>query len=295
MSTEPTRPTALAILGDGYTITVTLAAEQQKQTIIEASRRVVAVIDQDSCDLANARIKALASVRNAVEKSRTEVKAPVIELGRKIDGIAKDFVADVIAEESRLSALVAEYAREVQRKAREEREAAERERQRIEREEHERKMEALRAEQEAERRRMQAEREAHEAEMARLAAARNADAEAQAAAEAAAAEARRAQEEATRRAQEAQAEQERAAREAAERAAAVAVPAAPALPTGVTETVDFLVEDIATFYSKFPQLCEVTVKRAEVLKQIKKSLAKNGKLPTVPGLKIFQNLKPKAR
>jgi chromosome segregation ATPase len=292
---EPTKPTALAILGDGYTITVTPAAEQQKQTIIEAARRVVAVTDQDTCDLANARIKALASVRNAVEKSRTEVKAPVIELGRKIDGIAKDFVSDVIAEESRLSALVADYAREVQRKAREEREAAERERQRIEREEHERKMEALRAEQEAERKRMQAEREAHEAEMARLAAERNADAEAQARAEAAAAEARRAQEEATRRAQEAQAEQERAAREAAERAAAVAVPATPALPTGVKEEVDFLVEDIAAFYTKFPQFCEVTVKRAEVLKQIKKSLAKNGVLPKVPGLKIFQNIKPKAR
>jgi hypothetical protein len=230
---ETTKPTALAILGDGYTITVTPAAEQQKQTIIEAARRVVAVTDQDTCDLANARIKALASVRNVVEKSRTEVKAPVIELGRKIDGIAKDFVADVIAEESRLSELVTGYAREVQRKAR----------------------------------------------------------EAQAAAEA-----QRKQEEAARRAQEAQPEQERAAPEAeAPVAAAVALPAVPALPTGVTETVDFLVEDIAAFYAKFPQLCEVTVKRAEVLKQIKRSLAKNGKLPTVPGLKIFQNIKPKAR
>ncbi len=293
---ETTKPTALAILGDGYTITVTPAAEQQKQTIIEAARRVVAVTDQDTCDLANARIKALASVRNVVEKSRTEVKAPVIELGRKIDGIAKDFVADVIAEESRLSALVADYAREVQRKAREEREAAERERQRIERIEHERKMDALRAEQEAERQRMQAEREAHLAEMQRLEAARNADAQAQFDAQQRAEAARRQQEEATRRAQEAQAEQERATREAAEQAAAVQyVPATPALPTGVTETVDFLVEDIAAFYAKFPQLCEVTVKRAEVLKQIKKSLAKNGKLPTVPGLKIFQNIKPKAR
>jgi hypothetical protein len=292
---EPTKPTALAILGEGYTITVTPAAEEQKKTIIEAARRVVAVTDQDTCDLANARIKALASVRNAVEKSRTEVKAPVIELGRKIDGIAKDFISDVITEESRLSALVADYAREVQRKAREEREAAERERQRIEREEHERKMEALRAEQEAERQRMQAEREAHERKMEALRAEQNADAEAQARAEAAAAEARRQQEEATRRAQEAQAEQERATREAAERAAAVAVPATPSLPTGVTETVDFTVEDAAEFYANFPQFCEITVKRAEVLKQIKKSLAKNGVLPKVPGLKIFQNIKPKSR
>jgi hypothetical protein len=295
MSTETTKPTAIAILGEGYTITVTPAAEQQKQVILDAARRIVAVTDQDSCDIAQARMKGLASIRTAVEASRTEVKKPVLELGRHIDGIAKDFVADVVLEEARLSGLVTEYAREQQRKQREAREAAERERQRIEREEHERKMAALREQQEAERQRMAAEREAHEAEMARLNAARQQDAAAQAEAEARAAQARREQEEATRRAQEAQAEQERAAAEAAAATAQAALPALPALPAGVKEEIDFEVTDPAAFYAAFPQFCEITVKRAPVLAALKKSFAKKGALPEVAGLRVFQNLKPKGR
>lgn len=292
---EPTKPSAIAILGEGYTITVTPAAVQQRDTIVEAAKRIVAVTDQDTLDIANTRLRGLASVRNAVEKSRTEVKKPVIDLGRQIDGIAKDFVAEVVSEEARLSGLINEYAREQQRIAREAREAAERERQRIEREEHERRMEALRAEQEAERQRMAAEREAHEAEMQRLAAARNADAQAQAEAEARAAEARRAQEEATRRAQEAQAEQERAAAEAAAKAEQVAAVAVPALPDGVREEIDFVVVDIHAFAAKFPTLVTITPKRADVLAAIKKAYARDGKLPQPAGLRVFQNLKPKAR
>lgn len=292
----PAKPTAIAILGEGYTISVTPAAEQQKQIVLEAARKVVAVTDQDSCDIAQARMKGLAAIRNAVEASRKEVKKPVLDLGTKIDGIAKEFVADVVFEESRLSTLVADYAREQQRIAREAREAAERERQRIEREEHEQKMAALRAEQEAERQRMAAERAAHEAEMQRLAAERNADAAAQAEAEAKAAQARREQEEATRRAQAAQAEQERAAAVAARAAEqAAAQVAIPALPTGVSETIDYEVVDIHAFAAAFPQLVTITPKRAEILAALKRSHAKKGVLPQPAGLRVFQNLKPRSR
>lgn len=121
---EPTRPTAIAILGEGYTIAIAPEATSMRDTIIEAARRVVAVTDQDSCDIAQARLKGLAAIRNSVEASRTEVKKPVLELGRKIDGLAKDFVADVITEEARLSILVTDYAREQQRIARVAREKA---------------------------------------------------------------------------------------------------------------------------------------------------------------------------
>jgi hypothetical protein len=291
--------TALAILGDGYQIAITPEAEQQKRTILEAARRVVAVTDQDTCDLAQSRLRSLGSVRTAVESSRKQVKAPVLELGKRIDGIAAEFVADVITEETRLSGLVAEYAREVQRKAREEREAAERERLRIEREEHERKLAAMRAEQEAERQRMEAERAAHAAEMERLRAARAQDAEAEAEArkreEAAAAaqlEAAAKAEAARIAAEEAQAKAERERQEAEARAAAAV--AAP-VPQGVSEEIDFEVTDILAFVAKFPQLCRIEPKRAEILAALKKSFAAKGKLPDVPGLRVFQNLKVKGR
>lgn len=269
---------ALAILGDGYKITITPEAEAQKKTIIDAARRVVAVTDQDSCDLAQARLKALGSVRTAVEKSRTDVKAPVIALGREIDGIAKDFVAEVITEEARLSGLVNEFAREQQRIAREAAAAAERERQRIERERHEAEMKAL--------------LEQHEAEMARLRAARESNAAAEAEAREREEAARRQQEEAAQRAREARRRAEAESRELAEReAAANAAIVTTQLPAGVKEQIDFEVTDIHVFAAKFPQLVTITPKRADILAALKKSFAKNEKLPDVPGLRVFQNLK----
>lgn len=289
--------TALAILGDGYQIQITPEAEKQKATIIQAARAVVAVTDADSCDIAQSRLRSLASVRTAVESSRKQVKAPVIDLGKRIDGIAADFVADVVAEEARLSGLVTEYAREQQRIKREAELAAERERQRIERERHEAEMAAQREAARIERERQAAEKAAHEAEIARLKAEAAQSEEGQRAARVAQEKALAAQREAEARAEAArrQAEADAAAareREEAARIAADAAVAAPA-PAGVKEEIDYEVEDILAFVAKFPQLCRIEPKRAEILAALKKSFARNGKLPDVAGLRVFQNLKVK--
>lgn len=288
---------ALAILGDGYQIKITPEAEKQKATILSAARAVVAVTDPDSCDIAQSRLRSLASVRTAVESSRKIVKAPVIDLGKRIDGIAADFVADVVAEEARLSGLVTEYAREQQRIKREAELAAEQERQRIERERHEAEMAAQREAARIERERQAAEKAAHEAEIARLKAEAAQSEEGQRAARMAQEKALAAQREAEARAEAArrQAESDAAAareREEAARIAAVAVIAAPA-PAGVKEEIDFEVEDILAFVAKFPQLCRIEPKRADVLAALKKSFERNGKLPDVAGLRVFQNLKVK--
>jgi chromosome segregation ATPase len=289
--------TALAILGDGYQIQITPEAEKQKATIINAARAVVAVTDADSCDIAQSRLRSLASVRTAVESSRKQVKAPVIDLGKKIDGIAADFVAEVIAEEARLSGLVTEYAREQQRIKREVELALEQERQRIERERHDAEMAAQREAARIERERQAAERAAHEAEIARLKAEAAQSEEGQRAAREAQEKALAAQREAEARADAArrQAEADAAAareREEAARIAAAEAVAAPA-PAGVKEEIDFVVEDILAFVAKFPQLCRIEPKRAEVLAALKKSFARNGKLPEVAGLRVFQSLKVK--
>jgi len=290
---------ALAILGDGYQIQITPEAEKQKATIINAARAVVAVTDADSCDIAQSRLRSLASVRTAVESSRKLVKAPVIDLGKRIDGIAADFVAEVIAEEARLSGLVTEYAREQQRIKREAELAAEQERQRVERERHEAEMASQREAAKIERERQAAEKAAHEAEIARLKAEAAHSEEGQRAAREAQEKALAAQREAEARAEAArrQAEADAAAareREEAARIAAAEAVAAPA-PAGIREEIDFDVEDILAFVAKFPQLCRIEPKRAEVLAALKKSFERNGKLPEVAGLRVFQNLKIKAR
>ena len=289
--------TALAILGDGYQIQITPEAEKQKATILSAARAVVAVTDPDSCDIAQSRLRSLASVRTAVESSRKIVKAPVIDLGKRIDGIAADFVSDVVAEEARLSGLVTEYAREQQRIKREAELAAEQERQRVERERHEAEMAAQREAARIERERQSAEKAAHEAEISRLKAEAAQSEEGQRAAREAQEKALAAQREAEARAEAArrQAEADAAAareREEAARIAAAAVIAAPA-PAGVREEIDFEVEDILAFVAKFPQLCRIEPKRADVLAALKKSFERNGKLPEVAGLRVFRNLKVK--
>lgn len=288
---------ALAILGDGYQIQIAPEAEKQKATILTAARAVVAVTDTDSCDIAQSRLRSLASVRTAVESSRKQVKAPVIDLGKRIDGIAADFVADVVAEEARLSGLVTEYAREQQRIKREAELVAEQERQRVEKERHEAEMAVQREAARIERERQAAEKAAHEAEIARLKAEAAQSEEGQKAAREAQEKALAAQREAEARAEAArrQAEADAAAareREEAARIAAAAVIAAPA-PAGVKEEIDYEVEDILAFVAKFPQLCRIEPKRADVLAALKKSFERNGKLPDVAGLRVFQNLKVK--
>jgi hypothetical protein len=286
---------ALTILGDGYNIAISPEAEQQKQTILHEARAVLAVTDSDSCDIAQARIKGLAAMRIAVDKSREIVKRPVIELGRTIDGIARDFAAEVIAEEARLTGLVNEYAREQQRIAREAAAKAEAERQRIEREEHEKRMAALRAEQEAERQRMEAERQKHEAEMAKLRAARQADAQAEAEARQREEAAAQAQREAAARADAARLQAEQAAAEARRQEEAARAVVAPMMPNGAKEEIDFEVVDIVAFATKFPQLVMFIPKRANILAALKKSFDRNGKLPEVEGLRVFQNLRVRTR
>ena len=292
--------TALAILGDGYQIAITPAAEEQKRTIVEAARAVVAVTDLPTCDLAQSRLKSLATIRMSVESSRKLVKAPVIDLGKRIDGIAADFVAEVIAEESRLSGLVAEFAREQQRIQREREMEAERERQRVEREHHEAEMAAQREAARIERERQAAEKAAHEAEIARLKAEAAQSEEGQKAAREAQEKAVAAQREAEARAEaarrqaesDAEAARRREAEAEATRQSALAV---QTVPDGVKEEIDFEVVDILAFVAKFPQLCRIEPKRADVLAALKKSFDRHGKLPDVPGLRVFRNMKVKGR
>lgn len=295
MSTDITETNALVILGDGYQLSVSPSAEEQKRSILARTAAILTVIDKPSLEAAQRELTTLGIMRNWVEKGRKAVKAPVIDLGKQIDQTAKDFLGDIITEEARLSGLATEYVREEQRKAREAAEAAERERQRIAREEHERQMAEMRKQREADEARMKAEREALEAERRELAAERAKD-------EAAAEQARRDAAAAAERARLAEQEKQEAIRREQEaleasRRQQQAVTASVAAPdlAGVSEVIDFEVVDIAAFYAKFPQLCEITVKRAEILAALKKSEAKNGKLPDVPGLRVFKNTKVRGR
>jgi hypothetical protein len=146
----------LILSGSGYELQIAPEAQAEKATLLKHSALIVTVADAPSAEAARLQVKKLAAMRNLVEKSRKLVKEPVLEVGRDIDAKAKDFVAEIDAEERRVSGLIANHAAEVQRAA----EAAARERQRIERERIAAEQEAARAA--AESARIEAERIAKE-------------------------------------------------------------------------------------------------------------------------------------
>ena len=102
------------------------ATERRDDLIITAST-IDKISDPIDADGAAAILRELQDLLKAVESSRGEVKAPVLELSRKIDATAKTFCAPLEEEKTRLSRLLGAYqqaerdkAAEAMRKAQEE-------------------------------------------------------------------------------------------------------------------------------------------------------------------------------
>lgn len=210
-----------------------------------------------------------------VESGRKEVKAPVLDVGRKIDTTAEEFSAPLAVAQKALQTVLTKDADEQARIARE----AEAKRQA-----------ELRRQQEEERaRQAELDRQAREAEQARTAAER-------AAREAQNAEARAAAQEAARKAAEEAAalatqKEKEAAAAKLEQAELMRVSVAPAKATGTTVRTPwtFDVVDIRELLKSNPDLVELTVKRADVLALIRAGTRE------IPGLVIRQETTVNAR
>lgn len=232
----------LILAGEGYQLAIAPEAEQLKADLLTRASAITRVSGPDENEAARAEIKALAAMRNQVEKSRKAVKEPVLQVGRDIDAKAKDFVGAIEFEEKRISGLVGDYAAEVER----------------ERQQALREMEAKRQAEEKARR--EEEEKARAAEAARIAAeqaAWEATDEAQAAK---AAEAARIAEE------QAKAAAEEKARLEAEASKPIL---APAKAEGVKFVLDYEVSDITRLYHSRPEFVKLEAKRAEILAWLK--------------------------
>lgn len=293
MSTTAITPdSALILSGEGYSLEIAEDAASRKDELIAAASTVTEVTDKASSELALSQIRDLAAMRNLVEKSRKEIKAPVLEVGKTIDAKAKEFVATIEEHEKRLKKLSGDYAAKVLQAQQEE----------------------ARKRREAEEQRIKAEREA--AEKVRLAeeAAAKAKAEQEAAEKAKEAAFWEDDEAETKKAEEAEAkakalaeeqrlaaeklaEEQRIAAEksaAEERARALQVVEEPS--SKVKMVPDFTVDDADLVYVTLPHLCKVEVKRKETLQLITDYMDRNnGELPTITGLTITKTAKVATR
>lgn len=120
------------------------AAFARRDAILVAARRVEAVGDAMEAEEAADALRALSGLCKEVEAIRKEIKAPVLELGKKIDAIASDFIGSVSTEKARLETALGTYQAAELRKADAARRAAQEEADRLARE-------AAKAQREAER------------------------------------------------------------------------------------------------------------------------------------------------
>ena len=77
-------------------------------------QEITSVTDLDNAARALTSIKALTK---SIEDSRKQVKAPVLDVGRQIDAIAKDYLTPLEVEAKRLSVMVGSYQEAERRKA----------------------------------------------------------------------------------------------------------------------------------------------------------------------------------
>jgi len=218
--------------------------------------------------VANA-IRELQSLSKETEASRKQVKEPVLELGKRIDSAAKDFIGPVETELVRLRGLLNGYQ-------------AEQERQR--REAEARRQAEIQAAQEAE------EKARREAEAVRLAAEKEAAAKAEQAKQEddpfAAAEAEAARVAAAEAAQR-QVEQAKAAAVATVKAVTVQTASAIARAiegVHVRRSPDFNVTDAGKLALIRPDLVTITPKRAEILAEMRRLKEWEGERQLCDGL-----------
>jgi hypothetical protein len=103
----------MILKGEGYALTITPEAQLQKERILRESSQVTVVSSNDESADAAFEMRKLAKMRILVEKSRKEIKEPVVRIGKEIDQAAAEFLLEIDAEENRIRKLIGDHATEV--------------------------------------------------------------------------------------------------------------------------------------------------------------------------------------
>jgi hypothetical protein len=233
-------------------IEINKEAQALKNSALDAINKICEIKTQKDAAIAVICLAPCKKLVKMVESGRKEIKAPVLELGKKIDGIAASYSAELTAEITRIEKLLTAYQIEQERIRREEEAKRQAELQRIENE-------RMKAEEAAEAARQR------EADLAFKARTKREDAQMAAAAA-------KAEEEAAR------------ARAAAEQAAKISMPVIAPKMDGVSTREEWCFEVINAdaFYYVHPEACEIEVRKSAV-----NALMKEG-MHECQGLRIWK-------
>jgi hypothetical protein len=103
-------------LGDTQ-ISVLESVRATRDSLVTRAAEISTVTDRLDADDATQVLKDLSAFSKDIEAQRTAAKAPVLELGRKIDALGKELVATIDQEKNRLSRLIGSFESEERRKA----------------------------------------------------------------------------------------------------------------------------------------------------------------------------------
>jgi hypothetical protein len=117
-------------LGD-TAVTIVEQARVQRDELLHQAVLVTTITDRIDADDALTVAKSLKAYVDTIESQRTAAKAPVLELSRKIDGLAKELTSDASKQYDRISRALGTFEAEERRKAEDARRAAEAEAARI--------------------------------------------------------------------------------------------------------------------------------------------------------------------
>jgi hypothetical protein len=92
---------------------ITQEAWQLKREALEVAGKIAWVKTPQQQTAAVAALQKLKVVRSGIEDSRKAVKAPVLELGRKIDEIARNYAEEIEKQYGRLSGMINHYQRKL--------------------------------------------------------------------------------------------------------------------------------------------------------------------------------------
>jgi hypothetical protein len=109
----------------GVSLDITADAYAIKTQALNISSEILAVNDSDSQEIAAAALSNIKGILKALESSRTDIKRPVLDLGKLIDAKAAEFAQELIAEAQRLHGAIQTHFRNEKEKADAERRMAE--------------------------------------------------------------------------------------------------------------------------------------------------------------------------
>lgn len=123
-------------------VTASEAARQQRDALLAIARKGTIVTSNEGAERAATILKDIKAFTRSIEDGRKQAKAPILDLGKKVDGLAGELIDELEREADRIAKLIGAYRIEQERIAEEARRKAFEEEERIRREAEEKQRQA---------------------------------------------------------------------------------------------------------------------------------------------------------